>query len=45
MVPLIEGEDEDQKLMEKTKALILDILSFFFLFFLLFLTFKGRFFK
>ena len=44
MVPLIEGEDEDQKLMEKTKALILDILSFFFLL-LLFLTFKGRFFK
>lgn len=41
MVPLIEGEDEDQKLMEKTKALILDILSFF----PFFLTFKGRFFK
>ena len=42
MVPLIEGEDEDQKLMEKTKALILDIMSFFLFFFL---TFKGRFFK
>lgn len=33
VVPLIEGEDEDQKLMEKTKALILDILSFFPFFF------------